>query len=83
MPGVRVTTRRFVDAQTVMDVVPVLGCCVGGINTQLLDVVDGLQDTFDFRSSRQRQENGAAGLDLRDGGAALTCADSAKNIGAR
>jgi hypothetical protein len=32
-----------------MNVVPIVGCCVGRIDADCLDDIDQLQDTFDLR----------------------------------
>ena len=48
MTGSGVGSRCFVDRQSVVNVVPIVGCYVGGIDVERLDSIDQLQDPFDF-----------------------------------
>src|SRR6266566_9804191 len=54
--GSCVWPRCFVDRQSVMNVVPIVGCCVGRIDADRLDDIDQLQDTFDLRPAGQPQQ---------------------------
>ena len=56
----RVTPRHFVDGQTIVDVVPIVGSCVGPVDAERLDGIDNLQYPFDLRPTGQPQQDLAA-----------------------
>ena len=65
MAGSGIWSRCFVDRQSVMNVVPIVGCCVGRINVERLDGIDQLQDPFDLRPAGKSQQALTAGPDPR------------------
>ena len=62
--GVR--PRRLVDAKPVVNVVPMLRCRIGRINTQGLNDLDGMKYFLDLRPARQVEQDLATGLDERN-----------------
>src|SRR6266568_5788818 len=81
--GSGVWTRRFVDEQSVMDVVPIVGCCVGRIDVERLDGIDQLQDSLYLGPSRQPQQALTTGRDPGHRRIALSRRRRAQNIDAR
>ena len=59
--------RGLVDAQPVVNMVPVLRCRVGRINAQRLNDLDRMKYLLDLRPARQVEQDLAAGLDERNG----------------
>ncbi len=56
MAGACVWPRCFVDRQSIMNMVPIFGCCVGRIDAERLDTIDQLQNPFDLRPAGQPQQ---------------------------
>ena len=48
--------RRLVDAKPIVNVVPMLRCRIGGINTQGLNDLDGMKYLLDLRPARQVEQ---------------------------
>jgi len=63
MVGAIVWPRLFAGGETVVDVPPIIGGGVCGIDTDGLDTVDHLQNTFDLWPTVNAQKNLAAGTD--------------------
>ncbi len=83
MTGSGVWSRCFVDRQSVVNVVPMVGCNIGGIDAEHLDGIDQLQDPFDFRPAGQSQQALSAGLDPGYRRIALPRRGRAQDIDAR
>src|SRR5258706_2903638 len=79
----RVSPRRFVDGQTIVDVVPIVGGCVGRVDAERLDGINNLQHAFDLRPAGESQQDVAAGPHIGHGRAALTGSDRPQNVDAR
>ena len=63
MTGSGVWSRCFVDRQSVVNVVPMVGRSVGRIDTKRLNRFDRLQDPFDLGPAGQSKQALTAGLD--------------------
>jgi hypothetical protein len=48
--GACVWPRCFVDRQSIVNMVPIFGCCVGWIDAKRLDTIDQLQNPFNLSS---------------------------------
>ena len=72
----------FVDRHSVMNVVPILRCCVGRIDVERLDDIDHLQHPFDLRPTGKSQQALTARRDLGHGGIALSRRRCAQDIDA-
>jgi hypothetical protein len=57
----RVNPRHFVDGQTIVDVVPIVGRCVGRVDAKRFDGVDNLQHAFDFSQPDSRNRTSPPG----------------------
>jgi hypothetical protein len=53
--GSGVGTGCFVDRQSVVNVVPIIGCGIGRIDAERLDNIDQLKDAFDLGPAGQSQ----------------------------
>src|ERR1700680_1394474 len=83
MARTRVRARGFIDRQTIVDVLPVIGRGVGRIDAERLDGVDLLQYALELGPAREPQQDVAAWLDVGHGRAALTGRDRPDNVDAR
>jgi hypothetical protein len=80
VPRASVVPRRFVNGQTVVDVVPVVGCSIGWINAQCLNGIDELKSALDLWPARQAQQDPTTRLDARDARTALAGRRRMQNI---
>jgi hypothetical protein len=62
--GVR--PRRLVDAEPVVNMMPMLWCRTGGIDAQRLDNLDGMKYLLDLRPTRQVEQDLATWLHERN-----------------
>src|SRR6266702_4810273 len=83
MTRLRVKPWHFIDGQTIVDVVPIVGRCVGRVDAERLDGINNLQHAFDLGPTGQPQQDVAARPYIGHGCAALTARDSPQNIDAR
>src|SRR5882724_7371752 len=81
--GACVWPRCFVDRQSIMNMVPIFGCCVGRIDAERLDTIDQLQNPFDLRPAGQPQQTLTPRCDPGYSRIALPWYRRAQNIDAR
>jgi hypothetical protein len=67
----RISPRRFVDGQAIVDVVPIVGGGVSRVDAERLDGIDNLQDAFDLGPASEPQQDIAAGPYIRNSRAGL------------
>jgi hypothetical protein len=77
------TARRFIDGQAVVDVMPIVGCCVSRIDAERFYNVDPLQHALNLGPAGQPQQDLAAGAHIGHGRAALAGRDSPDDVDAR
>ena len=70
----RVGARCVASREPVVNMPPVIGTGVGGIDAELLDGVDRLQHALDVRPARDAQKDFAAGPHIGNGGVGFTSA---------
>src|SRR6516165_12119509 len=83
MPAAAVGSWLFSNGQAVVDVTPVIGRSVRGIDAERRDGVDRMKHLLDLPPAGQLQTALAAGAHVRDGGAALAWRDGSQDIDAR
>jgi hypothetical protein len=71
MTRTRINPRHFAHGEAVVDVVPIVGRCVGRVDAERLDGINNLQHAFDLGPTGQPQEDVAAGPYIGHGCATL------------
>ena len=79
----RVGARCVAGGEPVVNVPPVIGTGVGGIDAELLDGVDRLQHALDLRPARDAQKDVAARPHGANRGVGFTGRDGAQDVDAR
>src|SRR5260221_5449563 len=79
----RVAARRVTCGEPVVNVSPVIGTGVGGIDAELLDGVDRQQHALHVRPARDAQKDVASGPHGANRGVGFTWRDGAENVDAR
>src|ERR1700704_6085418 len=82
MPAPTVRSWLFSNGQAVVDVTPVIGRGVCGIDAERRDGVDRMKHLLDLPPAGQMQQALATGAHVRDGGAELARRDSSQDIDA-
>src|ERR1700730_4188138 len=83
MPTAAVRSWVFSNGQAVVDVTPVIGRGVCGIDAERRDGIDRMKHLLDLPPAGQIQQALAAGAHVRDGRAALAWRDGSQDIDAR
>src|SRR5450631_1923861 len=79
----RISPRRFVDGQAVVDVLPIVGGGVGRVDAERLNGIDDLQHALDPWPTRDPQQDVAAGPDIGHRRAGVPRRDSLDDVDAR
>ena len=83
MSSLRVRLRPVADGQTIVNMPPVVGRHVGGIDIQYFDNLDRLEHLLDSRPAGYLQQAFAAGVHIWNGDVALAWRDGAEDVDPR
>ena len=83
MPRQCIGSERFADRQTIVNVTPIVRCCVGRIDAQRVDDVDHLQHVLDLRPAGRPQQDVSARAHERNRCAGFAGPDGTQDVDAR